>query len=148
MKIDISKEEYRVLLDAFHIADWVFHAYKTEEGPETEEFRNLEQKILALAAEMGFEHLVEYDEETGRYFPTREYEDTSLVMDAIVDYDNESFWDELTERLASRDLILQEGKDKVLGMDFEERLTKTEGLRGKYSDEFYQNGLNRLYLKE
>ena len=90
---------------------------------------------------MGFEPLVEFDAETGKYFPTREYEDTSSVMDAIVDYDNECFWDELTERLAYRDLVVQEGKDKVLGMDFEERFAKTEALREKYSDEFYRNGL-------
>ena len=69
-------------------------------------------------------------------------------MDAIVDYDNECFWDELTERLAYRDLILQEGKDKVIGMDFEERLVKTEALREKYSDEFYRNGLSRVVIKE
>lgn len=148
MKIDITKKEYRTLLDVFHLADWVLHAYKTEEDPETEAYRALEQKILALAAEMGFEPLVAYDAETGKYFPTREYEDQSLVMDAIVDYDNESFWDELTERLAYRDLIVQEGKDKVLGMDFEERFAKTEALREKYSDEFYRNGLSRVVIKE
>ena len=148
MKIDITKKEYRALLDVFHLADWVLHAYKTEEGPETEEFRNLEQKFLALAKEMGFEHFVEYDADMKKYFPTHEYEETSSVMDVIVDYDNESFWDELTERLAYRDLILQEGKDKVLGMDFEERFAKTEVLREKYSDEFYRNGLNRVVIKE
>jgi hypothetical protein len=148
MKIEITKKEYRTLLDIFHIADWVLHAYKTEEGPETEEYRNLEQKFLSLAKEMGFEPLVEFDAETGKYYPTREYEDTSSVMDAIVDYDNECFWDELTERLASRDLSRQEGKDKVLAMDFEERLVKTEALREKYSDEFYRNGLNRVVIKE
>ena len=148
MKIDITKKEYRALLDVFHLADWVLHAYKTEEGPETEEYRALEQKILSLAAEMGFGQLVEFDDETGKYFPTREYEDTSSVMDAIVDYDNECFWDELIERLASRDLILQEGKDKVLAMDFEERSVKTEALREKYSDEFYKNGLSRMVIKE
>jgi hypothetical protein len=148
MKIDITKKEYRALLDVFHIADWVLHAYKTEEGPETEEYRNLEQKFLSFAKEMGFEHLVEFDAETGKYFPTREYEDTSSVMDAIVDYDNESFWDELIERLASRDLILQEGKDKVMAMDFEERLVKTETLKEKYSDEFYRNGLSRVIITE
>ena len=148
MKIDITKKEYRALLDVFHLADWVLHAYKTEEGPETEEYRALEQKILSLAAEMGFGQLVEFDDETGKYFPTREYEDTSSVMDAIVDYDNECFWEELIERLASRDLILQEGKDKVLAMDFEERSVKTEALREKYSDEFYKNGLSRMVIKE
>jgi hypothetical protein len=148
MKIEITKKEYRTLLDILHIADWVLHAYKTEEGPETEEFRNLEQKFLALAKEMGFEHFVEYDAEMKKYFPTHEYEETSSVMDVIVDYDNECFWDELTERLASRDLIQQEGRDKFMAMDFEERLIKTEVLREKYSKEFEQQGVNRVVIKE
>jgi hypothetical protein len=148
MKIEISKKEYRTLLDVFHIADWVLHAYKAEEGPETEEFRLLEQKILSLAGDMGFGHLVEYDAELKKYFPTREYEETSSVMDAIVDYDNECFWEELTERLATRDLIRQEGKDKVMTMDFEERLVKMETSRGKYEEEFERQGLNRLEIKE
>jgi hypothetical protein len=148
MKIEITKVEYRTLLDVLHIADWVLHAYKTEEGPETEEYRSLEQKIMSMAKEMGFEHFVEYDTEMKKYFPTREYEETSSVMDDIVDYDNECFWDELTERLASRDLILQEGRDKVMAMDFEERLIKTEALREKYAKEFEQQGLSRVVIKE
>lgn len=148
MKIEITKEEYRTLLDVLHIADWVFHAYKTEEGADTEEFRNLEQKFLAMAKEMGFEPFVEYDPEMQKYFSSREYEETSSVMDAIVDYDNECFWDELTERLASRDLNLQEGRDKVMAMDFEERLIKTEALREKYAREFERQGLSRVVIKE
>ena len=54
MKIEITKKEYRALLDVFHIADWVLHSYKTEEGPETEEYRNLEQKFFSFAAGNGF----------------------------------------------------------------------------------------------
>jgi hypothetical protein len=146
MNIEINKEEYRLLLDVFHIADWVLHAYKTEEGPETEEYRDLEQKFLALAEEMGFGHFVAYDREMNRYFPTREYEETTMVMDAIVDYDNESFWEELTERLALRDLIQQEGKDRVAAMDFNERLIRTESLRERYEKEFKRRGLDRLVL--
>ena len=148
MNIEISKKEYRTLLDVLHIADWVLHAYKTEEGPETEEFRVLEQKFLSLAEDMGFGHFVEYDAEMKKYFPTREYEETSSVMDAIVDYDNECFWDELTERLATRDLIQQEGKDKVVALDFEERMIKMETFQGRYEEEFERQGLNRLVIKE
>ena len=81
---------------------------------------------------MGFANLVEYDPEMKKYFPTREYDETNVVMDAIVDYDNESFWEELMERLATRDLILKEGKEKVMAMDDEERLVKTENC-GKIS---------------
>ena len=33
-------------------------------------------------------------------------------------------------------------------MDFEERIVKTEALREKYSDEFFQNGLSRVVIKD
>ena len=54
MKIEITKKEYRALLDVFHLADWVLHAYKTEEGPETEEYRALEQKMSVPGGGHGF----------------------------------------------------------------------------------------------
>ena len=148
MKIEITKKEYRALLDIFHIADWVLHCFKDPEIPETEEYINLEQKFLALAEKMGFENLVEIDAETGTYFPTREYDETNVATDALVDYDNESFWEELMERLAMRDLILKEGKEKVIAMDDEEKLVKTEDLREKYAAEFEKHGLSRLIIKE
>ena len=147
MKIEITKKEYRALLDIFHIADWVLHCYKDPEIPETKEYRILEQKFLVMAKEMGFENLVEFDPQMGQYFPTREYDETNLVTDCIVDYDNESFWEELIERLAMRDLILKEGNDKVMAMDDEERLVKTENLREKYATEFERYGLSRLIIK-
>ena len=147
MKIEITKKEYRALLDIFHLADWVLHCYKDPEIPETEEYRILEQKFMALAKEMGFANLVEFDPESGQYFPTREYDETNLATAAIVDYDNESFWEELIERLAMKDLILKEGKDKVLAMADEEKLVKTENFREKYAAEFEQHGLSRLIIK-
>jgi hypothetical protein len=92
--------------------------------------------------------LVEYDPEMKKYFPTREYEETSSVMEAIVDYDNESFWETLMERLATRDLIQQDGKDKVMAMDFEARLVKTGTLRVRYEEEFDRHGVDRLVIKD
>lgn len=148
MKIDLTQKEYRLLLDIFHIADWVLHSHKMEEGPETEEYRNLEQKFFSFAQEMGFANLVEYDQEMKQYFPTREYDETNVVMEAIVEYDNESFWGELMERLAMRDFIVKEGKEKVMAMDDEERLVKTEALREKYAAEFEKHGISRVVIKE
>jgi hypothetical protein len=148
MKIELTNKEYRVLLDVLHIADWVLHAHKMEEGPETEKYRSLEQKFLSYAEKMGFANLVEYDPEMKEYFPTREYDETNEVMEAIVEYDNETFWEELIERLAMRDLIVQDGKEKVMAMDDEERLAKTEKLREKYAVEFEQQGISRIIIKE
>lgn len=147
MKINITKKEYRTLLDVFEIADWVLHSYKTADDPETERYRVLEQKFLSLAKDMGFKHLVEYDAKTGQYFPTKRYEEESSVMKFIDEYDNETFWDELSERLAFRDLIMQEGEEKVRAMSLEERFQKVEALREKYLNEFQMNGLNRIKIE-
>ena len=58
---------------------------------------------------MKYENLVAYAPEHNRYFPTREYEETSSAQAFIVEYDNDSFWEELTSRLAERDLARQLG---------------------------------------
>jgi len=58
MKINITKKEYRTLLEMIEIANWVLFAHKIEKDPETDKFRELEQKLLSYAKDMGAKHLV------------------------------------------------------------------------------------------
>jgi len=76
MKIDITKKEYRTLLEILEIVDWVLHAHHPEERSETRKYREIEQKIFSYAKDMGFENLVSYDSQLKRYFYTRKFEDT------------------------------------------------------------------------
>ncbi len=62
MKINITKQEYRTLLHLSGIASWVLHAYRDDDATRTAEYRALEQKIYALAAEYGDEDLIVHDE--------------------------------------------------------------------------------------
>ena len=50
MNLVLGRKEFCSLLEALEIADWVLHAYKAEAPAETRPFRELEQKVLALAA--------------------------------------------------------------------------------------------------
>lgn len=95
---------------------------------------------------MGFKHLVEYDPETGQYAPTSTYEEEGAFMDFIDEYDNDTFWDELTDRLAFRDLIRQEGEERVRSMPPEERFEKLCSMRDRYVTEFEQHGLIRIQI--
>ncbi len=61
MNLVLSRKEFRSLLEVLEIADWVLHAYKAEEPAETRPYRELEQKVLAMAESFGFEDLVDYD---------------------------------------------------------------------------------------
>jgi hypothetical protein len=74
MKINISKKEYRLLLDILSIADWVMNSYKVNDDPKIAPYKELKQKLLAFAKDFGFDNLVMYDKKMGKYYPTAEYE--------------------------------------------------------------------------
>ena len=48
MQIELSKEEYRNLIDMIQIAEWVMNAHKTEKDPSTEKYSKLEQRSIHL----------------------------------------------------------------------------------------------------
>ncbi len=90
MKMNIATKEYLTLLEILEIADWVLHAHHSEERSETGKYRDFEQKVFSHAKDRGYENLIEYDEELGAYFPTRELEDTSPAMEFIREFENGS----------------------------------------------------------
>ena len=53
MKINVTQDEYRHLIDMIYIADWVLTSYKSEEGPEIKQYQDVMQKFYALAKDMG-----------------------------------------------------------------------------------------------
>jgi len=147
MKIDFTGKEYRCLLDILIIADWVMNAHKVKDDPRTEAYRNLEQKIFAYAKDEGLENLIEYAPESKRYFPTREYDEDDQTRAFIEEFENDTFWTELIDRLVERDLITQVGGPENLSkLSFENRIEKTIPLEGKYATEFETNGLDNLKI--
>ncbi|MGR3303385.1 MAG: hypothetical protein ACUZ8I_12895 [Candidatus Scalindua sp.] len=146
MQIELSKEEYRNLTDMIQIAGWVMNAHKMESDPSTEKYSKLEQKIYSFANKMGCENLIEYDKETDEYFPTKEF-DEGQGMQYIDEYDNDSFWDELIDRLVLRDVIKKIGEKKVRKITLKERFEAEEPFIEKYSIEFEQNGLDNIEIK-
>ena len=61
--------------------------------------------------------------------PTRRYEDTCSAMEFIEEFENESFWDELIDRLAERDTIREVGEAGFKALKPIDRITKVEELR-------------------
>ncbi|AGA68228.1 hypothetical protein Desdi_0701 [Desulfitobacterium dichloroeliminans LMG P-21439] len=147
MKINITKKEYIKLLDVFYIADWIMHAFYSEDKLETKVYRDLEQKFLSLAKEYGVDDLVEKENDEELYSPTRKFEDESLAMDFIEEFEKESFWDELIDQLSTRDLIEKHGSDAMRLVFEDEKINNEfEDLREKYSSEFEENGVKKLRL--
>ncbi|MEJ2689823.1 MAG: hypothetical protein P8130_07715 [Deltaproteobacteria bacterium] len=148
MKIHFTKKEFRLLIDMISIAEWVMSSHKTGENPKSEPYEKLEQKILSYAKDFGFDNLIIYDKQMGKYFPTREYEDAGTDRPFIEEFEEEVFWEELGSRLAQRDLINEVGIKKLREMDPIERLTAEDEIAEKYHKEFASNGLKNLKISE
>jgi len=146
MKIDISKEEYLVLLQILEMAQWVVGSHVAGAQPEAKPFDDLEQKIFAMAKGYGLESLVKFENYAGQYFVTRQYEDTCSAMAFIDKFENDSFWDSLIDNLARRDLVKECGAKVLSEMEPKERLLTYGKLEDIYSDEFEKHGLERIQI--
>ncbi len=148
MKIKISKNEYRLMLDVFAIAEWVMNSFKTgnQRDSETKSYHKLEQKIMSYAEDFGLGHLVTYDRKLEEFFPTRELEDTGTYTRFIEQFEDDVFWEELGQRLALRDLINDQGLETVQNMDPLSRMKAQDEIADRYHQEFSENGIENLFL--
>ena len=146
MKINLTKKEYRLLLDVLQIADWVMDSYHVDPPEETQPYRELAQKFFAQAEEYGCQDLVEYDSATDTYYPAGELDfegDWRKLMDEFVDF---TFWDELMERLAERDVIHEIGIEQYSEMEPFDRADKIGEVVEKYANEFEENGIKNIRI--
>ena len=89
-----------------------------------------------------------YDEELEKYFPTREHDENSPARPFIDEFEDETFWEELIDRLADRDLLHLLGDKKILKMSAEERFMAHHDFEEKYEKEFEERGIERLGIKD
>lgn len=140
MKINLTKKEYVTLLEMIQVASWMINAH--DEGPPKQPYDALEEKILSHAKDFGCGELVQFDQNLGAHFTTRAFEER--VMPFIDEYDDDTFWTELTERLMERDMVRDLGEERYQALSGEERLVKERPYENKYDQEFAEHGLERL----
>jgi hypothetical protein len=78
--------------------------------------------------------------------PTRRYEDTRSIMKIIQAFENDTFWDELIDRLAERDAIRYTGEREFKKMKPIDRIMLVEKYREKYTEEFEKHDLERVSI--
>ena len=142
MKIEISKTQYKTLMKALFLANWVVNVHETDEPDD--EFERLEQYILSQWKFFDLKN-VEFDEEHGKYYHDSDFEmKTVKLLDDFVDV---SFWDELTERLAERDFVNALGERAILKMSHDERFAKFYEFAEPYEAEFAEHGIDNLVIR-
>lgn len=147
MKINITKKEYRLLLDILYLGEWMLAAHDCEDLPENEKYRDVIQKFYSYAKEMGYENLIEADKTSNKYYETREFESISIVHGAIDNYNDETFWEKLVSKLAIRDAIEAKGHEVFNEMSPEEKIKLLTPLEERYHEEFSVHGLANLKIE-
>lgn len=148
MQLDLTKKQLKILLELVYLGNWMVNAQRTgsKEDPQLEEHDALARFIYSKVGETGFDKELKFDKEMNEWYPTYDFEMASDVAMYHDDYDNETFWDELPERLAWRDLRQMYGGEEITQMSPEIRMSKVWALAEKYEQEFEENELNRLVI--
>ncbi len=148
MKIELTENEYRLLLDLVYMANWVIHSHHADERPDVVDYDMLLQKLYSFAGDAGCAELVHANRDTNEYSPTRYFEETTRAIDLLEDYDDDTFWDALISRLAERDVYEQVEEDRRDAMGIDEYRERSESIEEAYYQEFRRNSLDRLRLVE
>ncbi|OQX95178.1 hypothetical protein B6I21_06760 [candidate division KSB1 bacterium 4572_119] len=145
MKIELSKNELKTLVDLIYFAEMVYSLSKEELSEKTGQYDKVVQKLLKIAQQSGLKDMVVEGMEKEIDFADDFFE-APHINKMIDNYDEECFWEELIMRLALRDVIEEVGKEKFLEMDFMEQVTKRIEQEGIYAEEFEKNGAQNLRI--
>ena len=130
MQIELTKKEFRRLLDLVYIGNWVLNS--TRGHDRFADYDDLESKIFALSPALS-------EPWNGTIVPSRAYAEGG-IHEAIAYYEDNVFYEILAEELSRRDMnypdITEENYDEILGR------------MQQYMEVFQISGVDRLVLEE
>ena len=131
MKIELTEQQYRYLLDLVYIGNWVINS--TRENDRIKEYDQVESLVFSHCLQHKMSKLVELYQ--GELIPSRRFADGG-IHDAIEHYEDIIFYEILAEELALRDMdgepLTRENYGALL-----ERIDT-------YLSEFDRNGTNNI----
>lgn len=147
MHLRFTEEELGVLIDMISLAAEVASLNRRSGAKERfGSFEELENTILEKVTHLGFGDIVEFDEAQQRYRVTTDYLTRSFVQESLDEMRNEIFWEELTLRLAERDVIRKIGLPAWNSLDEKARRERTSSIEKSYWEEFTNRGIDTLHL--
>ncbi|MBP3684526.1 MAG: hypothetical protein J6J12_06140 [Oscillospiraceae bacterium] len=130
MQIELTKKEFRRLLDLVYIGNWVLNS--TRGNDRFADYDDLESKIFALSPALS-------EPWNGTIIPSRAYAEGG-IHEAIAYYEDNVFYEILAEELSRRDMDYPE----ITEENYDEIMTRMQ----KYMEEFQISGVDRLILEE
>ncbi len=135
MELELSKKEFRRLLDLVYIGNWILNSTRGDD--RFADYDQVESKLFGLCREHGMGVLVE--KWHGEDIPSKAFADGG-IHDAIMDYEDTVFFEILAEELARRDMDYQ----PVSRENYDELVSRMDD----YIAEFEANGTDNLVLSD
>jgi len=148
-KIELTKEQFLTLMKVVYLGNWMANANRTggKDDPNVKEYEEISDYIFSLASRFDLEKYISHEAEDGdKYFLTNEFEEKTDVHRLHEDYDEETFWDELPERLGERDFYRMYSKEDWKKMTRDERFIKLQECIIKWEEEVDNNGIEKLEI--
>ena len=130
MQIELSKQEFRSLLDLVYIGNWVLNSTRGEDRFQV--YDNLESKLFALCPNLT-------QPWNGTTVPSKAYTEGG-IHEAIAYYEDNVFYQILAEELSRRDMNYPEITDE----NYPEIVTRMD----RYMSEFEVSGVDHLVLED
>jgi hypothetical protein len=141
--ITLSDKEYHRLLVLTYLGEWMVNAVRKEPDPA---YQATASKVYSFTAGTELDVYTSYDRNEEDWGASDKLEsDAHPIID---EYDDKTFWEELTARLVERDLMVQHGERGMRSMREDERIRASKPIAKAYSHEFEDRGLDRLIVKE
>ena len=135
MTIELSKTEFRRLLDLVYIGNWILNSER-DEFKRLDDYDQLESKLFAYCRELGMNRLFETHGNTA--VPSKEFVDGG-IHEAIMCYEDSAFFEILAEELTRRDM----GFPAISDDNADEFASRMDS----YIDEFEENGIENIQIK-
>ena len=133
MKLELTTKQFRRLLDMAYIGNWILNSTRGDD--RFKDYDDLESLLFAKAREEGMGVLAE--DWQGEVVPSRAFAEGG-IHEAIMEYENNVFFDILAEDLARRDM-----EDASIDQNnYEELSSRIDA----YIAEFEQHGTDNILV--
>ena len=133
MKLELTTKQFRRLLDMAYIGNWILNSTRGDD--RFKDYDDVESLLFAKAREEGMGVLAE--DWQGEVVPSRAF-DEGGIHEAIMEYENNVFFDILAEDLARRDM-----EDASIDQNnYEELSSRIDA----YIAEFEQHGTDNILV--
>ena len=99
MEVELTRKQFRRLLDMVYIGNWILNSTRGED--RFKDYDEVESLLFSKAAQQGMPTLAELYQ--GEVIPSRAFAEGG-IHEAIMEYENNVFFEILAEDLARRDM--------------------------------------------